>query len=158
VRADAENLPFADASFDLVYSNGVVHHTPGTQRAITEMYRVLRPGGRAIVMVYASRSLHYWRMLVGDAGLRHGLLEEHSMGEIMSRTVELSSTGARPLVKVYTAATIRPMFSCFDHATITKHQLTPAERPPRLQWLPAPWLSRVMGWNLVIKADKGWRR
>ena len=85
-RADAENLPFADASFDMVYSNGVVHHTPGTQRAIAEMYRVSRPGGRAIVMVYASRSLHYWRMLIGDAGLRHGLLEEHSMGEIMSRT------------------------------------------------------------------------
>lgn len=158
VRADAENLPFADASFDMVYSNGVVHHTPGTKRAIAEMYRVLRPGGRVIVMVYASRSLHYWRMLVGDAGLRHGLLENHSMGEIMSRTVELSSSGARPLVKVYTAATVRPMFSCFDHVTISKHQLTPTERPPRLQPLPASWLSRVIGWNLVIKADKGWRR
>jgi glycosyltransferase involved in cell wall biosynthesis/ubiquinone/menaquinone biosynthesis C-methylase UbiE len=158
VQGDVENLPFADESFDMVYSNGVVHHTPATAKAIAEMHRVIRPGGRAIVMVYAERSLHYWRMLVGDAGLRHGLLEELSIGEIMSRTVELSSTGARPLVKVYTAAALRPMFSRFDRVSITKRQLTPAERPPRLEWVPAPWLSRVLGWNLIVKADKARRR
>ncbi|HMK96958.1 MAG TPA: methyltransferase domain-containing protein, partial [Acidimicrobiales bacterium] len=155
LQCDAENLPFADNSFDMVYSNGVLHHTPGTRQAIDEIHRVLRPGGRAIVMVYAEMSLHYWRVLVGDIGLRHGLLDEISIGEIMSRTVELSSTGARPLVKVYTAATLRSMFSSFDRLRITKHQLTPAERPRRLTWLPAPWLSRLMGWNLVIKAEKG---
>ena len=53
VRADAEALPVPSGSFDLAYSNGVVHHTPGTRRAISEMHRALRPGGRAIVMVYA---------------------------------------------------------------------------------------------------------
>lgn len=57
--ADAENLEFADASFDLVYSHGVLHHTPDTAKAIREVYRVLRPGGRAMVMLYHRDSYNY---------------------------------------------------------------------------------------------------
>ena len=48
--SDAENLPFDDASFDVVYSFGVLHHTPNTQKAIDEVYRVLKPGGKIIIM------------------------------------------------------------------------------------------------------------
>ena len=40
--ADAENLPFDNDSCDLVYSWGVLHHTPDTQRAFREVFRVLR--------------------------------------------------------------------------------------------------------------------
>ena len=57
--ADAENLDFEDESFDLVYSHGVLHHTPDTQKAINEIHRVLRPGGRAIVMLYHRDSYNY---------------------------------------------------------------------------------------------------
>jgi SAM-dependent methyltransferase len=45
-RADAESLPFADASFDLVLGHAVLHHLPDLPRAFAEMHRVLRPGGR----------------------------------------------------------------------------------------------------------------
>ena len=55
--ADAENLLFADASFDLVYSYGVLHHSPDTARALAEAYRVLRPGGELKVMVYSDFSM-----------------------------------------------------------------------------------------------------
>jgi glycosyltransferase involved in cell wall biosynthesis/ubiquinone/menaquinone biosynthesis C-methylase UbiE len=158
VNGDAERLPFASGSFDLVYSNGVLHHTPGTKQAVEEMYRVLRPGGRAIVMVYAEFSWHYWKMLVGEAGLRRRQLEELSIGEIMSRSVELSTTDARPLVKVYSSIALRRMFASFDRVKIGKYQFTPAERhnlPKLLKRVPAAWLGRVVGWNLVVKADKG---
>jgi len=57
--ADAENLDFADGSFDLVYSHGVLHHTPETGKAVREIYRVLRPGGRAVVMLYHRGSYNY---------------------------------------------------------------------------------------------------
>ena len=57
--ADAENLDFADETFDLVYSHGVLHHTPDTAKSISEIYRVLRPGGRAIVMLYHRGSYNY---------------------------------------------------------------------------------------------------
>ena len=57
--ADAEALPYGDDSFDLVYSHGVLHHTPDTQRAIDQAHRVLRPGGIAMVMLYHKNSYNY---------------------------------------------------------------------------------------------------
>lgn len=57
--ADAENLEFAENSFDLVYSHGVLHHTPDTARAVREAHRVLQPGGRAVVMLYHRNSYNY---------------------------------------------------------------------------------------------------
>jgi ubiquinone/menaquinone biosynthesis C-methylase UbiE len=57
--ADAEELDFGDDSFDLVYSHGVLHHTPETAKAIKEIHRVLRPGGRAVVMLYHRDSYNY---------------------------------------------------------------------------------------------------
>ncbi|MGH2951205.1 MAG: class I SAM-dependent methyltransferase, partial [Solirubrobacterales bacterium] len=45
VRSEAELLPFADASFDLVFGHAVLHHIPGLERALAEFRRVLRPGG-----------------------------------------------------------------------------------------------------------------
>lgn len=55
--ADAENMPFADNSFDLVYSWGVVHHTPDTAKAVREIVRVTRPGGLCKLMVHHRHSL-----------------------------------------------------------------------------------------------------
>jgi SAM-dependent methyltransferase len=57
--ADAESLDFPDNSFDLVYSHGVLHHTPNTAGAIREAHRVLKPNGRAIVMLYHRDSYNY---------------------------------------------------------------------------------------------------
>jgi ubiquinone/menaquinone biosynthesis C-methylase UbiE len=54
---DAERLPFPDASFDIVYSYGVLHHTPDTPRAFAEVHRVLRPGGTMLAMIYRVPSL-----------------------------------------------------------------------------------------------------
>ena len=45
-RADAESLPFADQSFELVLGHAVLHHLPDLNRAFSEFHRVLRPGGR----------------------------------------------------------------------------------------------------------------
>ena len=62
-EADAERLPFAEASFDFAYSWGVLHHTPLIEQAIAEIRRVLKPGGRVGVMLYNRESLLF-RFLV----------------------------------------------------------------------------------------------
>jgi glycosyltransferase involved in cell wall biosynthesis/ubiquinone/menaquinone biosynthesis C-methylase UbiE len=154
VHHDGESMPFDDASFDVVYSNGVLHHTPNTRRVVQEIRRVLRPGGRAIVMMYAQSSLHYWGQLVYRLGLQQNLLRRYSMGEIMSRHVELTENDAKPLVKVYTAARLRQLFDGFEHRVICKRQLTKPELPRRLRFLPLGLAGRLMGWNLIIKATK----
>jgi ubiquinone/menaquinone biosynthesis C-methylase UbiE len=57
--SDAEKLDFADETFDLVYSHGVLHHTPDIEAAVREIHRVLKPGGRALVMLYHRGSYNY---------------------------------------------------------------------------------------------------
>src|SRR5262245_47306414 len=100
--SDGEHLPFRDQSFDVVYSNGVLHHTPDTAGAIREVHRVLRPGGVAKVMLYHRNSLNYWVEIVLRRGvLGAEFLRGRSAEEIMSRVIEFSDHGARPLVKVY---------------------------------------------------------
>jgi SAM-dependent methyltransferase len=53
------DLPFADDSFDMVFSHGVLHHVPEIRQAQAEIHRVLRPGGELVIMVYARWSLNY---------------------------------------------------------------------------------------------------
>ena len=55
-RADAEHLPFADGTFDIVYSYGVFHHTPNPAAALNEAHRVLKPGGEMRAMIYHAPS------------------------------------------------------------------------------------------------------
>jgi ubiquinone/menaquinone biosynthesis C-methylase UbiE len=59
IQGDAEDQPFADGSFDLVYSHGVLHHTPNTPRTIREVHRVLAPSGRAVIMLNHRDSFNY---------------------------------------------------------------------------------------------------
>lgn len=152
---DGEELPFADASFDVVYSFGVIHHTPRTERAVEEFHRVLRPGGEAIVMVYAKHSWNYWYRDVYKLGWRQGLLETMTIDEILSAHTEYSPSGARPVVKVYTAAQCRRMFRAFRKVRVRKRQLVRDEIPwPFGKVAPIGLMGRLLGWNLVVNAVK----
>jgi ubiquinone/menaquinone biosynthesis C-methylase UbiE len=63
--ANALSLPFDDNTFDAVWSNGVLHATGDTAKAIGEARRVLKPGGRAIISHFYRKpswmyAMHYW--------------------------------------------------------------------------------------------------
>jgi ubiquinone/menaquinone biosynthesis C-methylase UbiE len=153
---DAEHLPFPDDAFDVVYSNGVLHHTPDTERAIDEVFRVLRPGGTAKIMLYHRSSLYYWGSIVLKHGILRGELARSTAEEIMSRHVEYSETGALPLVRAYTPREVERMFSKFSERATVVRQLTRAElHVPR--FVPDSFIDALgarWGWNVVMTAVK----
>jgi ubiquinone/menaquinone biosynthesis C-methylase UbiE len=103
--ADAEALPFDDASFDLVYSYGVLHHSPNTQKGIDEVWRVLRRGGTARIMIYNRYSL-----VGGMLWARYGLLKgkpSTTLAEIYAKYLESPGT------KAFTPVEARRMFGRF---------------------------------------------
>lgn len=156
VHGDGENIPFPDNTFDVVYSNGVIHHTPDTIGVVRHIKRILKPGGQAIIMVYAENSWHYWREQVLGLGVEKGALASRSMGWIMSGSVEMNTKGQRPLVKVYTRSRLRKLFedAGFERISIVQRQMVKAELPPFLSWFPISLAGRLAGWNLIIKAYK----
>ena len=155
---DGERLPFANESLDVVYSNGVLHHTPNTAEAIREVHRVLKPGGTAKVMVYHKGSLNYWGEMILHRGIVRGeLLRGHSPEEIMSRWVEYSEHEARPLVKAYTRAQARELFKDFRDVKIDVEQLLRVEFPLVGRFIPEGLfrsMRKSIGWNLIITAKK----
>ncbi len=58
--ADAEHLPFNDETFEMIFSSGVIHHSPDTQAAADEITRALQRGGESTVMIYHRDSIWFW--------------------------------------------------------------------------------------------------
>jgi ubiquinone/menaquinone biosynthesis C-methylase UbiE len=105
--ADAEHLPFPDNSFDVVYSYGVMHHSPDTAACIDEARRVLKPGGQARIMLYHHPSL---------TGLMLWLRYGAYRGESLRQTVfeHLESPGT----KTFTLREVREMMPDFQEVNV----------------------------------------
>lgn len=58
-QADATEIPYPDAYFDIVYSHGVIHHSTEIETIVDQIYRVLKPKGKAIIMLYHKNSFNY---------------------------------------------------------------------------------------------------
>ena len=156
--ADAENLEFADDSFDLVYSHGVLHHTPDTAGAIREIHRVLRPGGRAVVMLYHRDSYNYRvnisvlrragaRLLKSESGIRfvnritgepleslreHARLLQNGDENYLKPDEFLSQNtdgAGNPLARVYSTKEARELFKDFSDVELRIYFLNK-------RWLP----------------------
>ncbi len=124
---DGRDLPFPDASFDYVYSHGVLHHSDEPRKVVHEIFRVLRPGGRFNIHVYALFSYFtLWTML------RHGrdwkLCIENSRDP-----VHIDLNTGRSLRRLFAPAKI----------TLTKHQCKPWES-----------LAPLLGWFLIARGQR----
>ena len=109
-RMDCENLTFASGSFDIVYSYGVLHHSPDTPRAFAEVLRVLKPGGEFRGMVY---HLHSWTtaLLYVQHALLKGRLTK-SPREIVFDHLESPGT------KVYTVTEMKRLLAGLGYVDI----------------------------------------
>ena len=156
-EGDAEAMPFPAASFDLVSSNGVLHHTPNIAAALAECRRVLRPGGNFTVILYNRHSFHYWiSQVMGQGLLRGRLFRSGSMAGVLSSSVEAGSRrGARPLVRVYSPREVRQMLAGagFDSIEVFKRHFRPGD-VPLTNKLPLPEsvlraLGKSGGWYVI---------
>lgn len=122
VRGDGERLPFRDGSFDIVYSNGVLHHSEDTGRAIAEVHRVLRPGGWAVLMLYARHSAAFWLNIV-PRGLFSGEMFRRPEAEWIGRVTEGTPKFGRtknPITRVYSRKEIASLFRDFRFVSLRK--------------------------------------
>jgi SAM-dependent methyltransferase len=125
-QGDMRQLPFQDESFDYVYSHGVLHHSDEPQRVIRELFRILRPGGRFNVHVYA-----LWSYITPRVVLRYG----------RNWRLHVENSRAPVHIDLYTGRKLRQLFG--PGVSIEKHQCRPFE-------CLAPWL----GWFLVVKGQR----
>jgi ubiquinone/menaquinone biosynthesis C-methylase UbiE len=108
---DAENLSFTDSFFDLVYSWGVIHHSPNTPLCAKQIHRVLKNGGTAKVMIYHKYSFVGYMLWVRYALLK--LKPFTSLSEIYSKYLESPGT------KAYTVEEARLLFKDFRNVKIS---------------------------------------
>lgn len=116
--ADAEALPFRSNVFDIVYSYGVLHHTPDTVRAIQEVHRTLKPGGAARVMIYHRPSVVGFLLWLYYCAGR--------FQPWRSATWAVFHYLESPGTKVFTLGEARQLFASFRTVTV-KSQLGPGD-------------------------------
>ncbi len=108
IQGNAEALPIRDDSIDVVYSNGVLHHTPNFRTAVDEAFRVLKPGGKAIIGLYSTYSTQFG--LLRLIGALRGNLTRRAMDRWMSDASEGAwRTGNKlnPWTETFSAAQLR---------------------------------------------------
>jgi len=120
LQADAEFLPFASNAFDIVYSWGVLLCVPNIYSAVNEVCRVLRPGGKAIVMLYHKNSLNYWVSIMLFRRLVYGLLRRQAGFYLIDALSKLDRTLRRKLERTGS-------LGAFKKALDTKGALTHQE-------------------------------
>jgi ubiquinone/menaquinone biosynthesis C-methylase UbiE len=173
--ADAERLDFADNSFDLVYSHGVLHHTPNTAAAVREIHRVLRPGGKAVVMLYHRDSYNYRvnismlrrtgvQLLRSNTGVKlvqlltgepQDNLREHAR-QLQTKSEYLNSEeflsrntdgAGNPLARVYSRREARELFKDFARVELRTYFLNK-------RWLPV--LGPILPRSLESQMASRW--
>lgn len=146
VYGDAEAMPFASDSFDVVYSFGVLHHTPNTEKSISEVHRVLRSGGTAIIGLYHRDSYFYWLWTLLLRGVVKGRLFSKGYRKLMSEIEYRSDPdSALPIVKIYSRAGTRRLLDDFDEVRLKVCHVHPGELQKRSPWV-RKFLEKYFGW------------
>ena len=162
LQMDAEKLQFPDASFDFVWSWGVIHHSANTDNILNEIARVLRPGGKSVIMVYY-RSWYSYYLFAILFGIFKGYFFK---GKTIHQIIQIRTDGA--LARYYTLNSWRKFVrkrleiqrmevlgSKADLLPIPGSRLKTMLLKPIPAWLTRFWLNNLkMGSFLICRLEK----
>ena len=145
---NAENMDFPNDAFDIIYSSGVLQHTPNIDKAIAEIWRVLKPAGRILIVLYHRHSWFY------------------PLYRISRINIEFQDQDA-PIINTYTKNELKLLFSRFRDIEIHSEYYYP-QATKRRGFLPAMFnyvfvpITRMIpsmfmknfGWHIILTATK----
>jgi len=146
IRGNGENLDYEDNTFDCVYAHGVIQYTANDQDMINEIFRVLKPGGLAIMMVYNRLSWLNFLSKVLKVKMEHTdapILKKYSKREflaLLSKFSNVSPIHERFPVKSKLQKGLKAIF--FNSLFVPLFNLIPKI------------LTRRTGWHLLVFANK----
>jgi len=179
-----ERLPFPDSCFDHVYSFGVIHHSPRPEKIVSELSRVLRPGGTFTVMLYNRTSINYYieimllrrifkwillpsfmpRLVSAVTGFDRWKLEGHRKilreRKHLSKEewVSMNTDGPFcPLARVYNREQAATLFSSFGKLRQEVWEFNTDHWSFLGKCIPealARWIGRHWGWSRMIYGEK----
>jgi ubiquinone/menaquinone biosynthesis C-methylase UbiE len=145
IVGNAEDLPYENNFFDCICSMGVLHHVPDTEKAVSEIYRCLRPGGRLIVMVYHRDSIPY-RVVMPLRGLFTGKSLQQLVNEVDGQ--------GNPKGDVYSKEQLKKLLMQFVDLDIFCRLLQPQKLRRLLPRSIGEKLGAKWGWFLYAKGYK----
>ena len=158
LRGSALALPYGDSTFDAVYAIGCLHHIGDLRQGIAEVHRVLRPGGRAVVMIYNRLSLRrllkvplkqFWLEAFSGAmttAAERARYDANATGEAAPHTDFVSRREARRLFRGFKQVTVESQ-NCDDLPLLIS-----GRRIPRAKLLGT--LGRWLGLDLYVVATR----
>jgi ubiquinone/menaquinone biosynthesis C-methylase UbiE len=179
-----ERLPFPDGTFDHIYSFGVIHHSPRPERIVSEMRRVLKPGGTFTVMLYNKNSINYcleimflrklfrWlllpsfmpRLMASLTGFDRWKLEGHRKALTEKKRISkeewisMNTDGPFcPLARVYNREQAAALFRDFRNVRQDIWEFNVEHWSFVGRAVPdsvAKWLGRHWGWHRMIYGEK----
>ncbi len=157
-RGDATRIDYPGGTFDVVYSFGVIHHVPDARAVMSEIARVLKPGGRCFVALYHKGSFFHMYMLL-VRGLLQGRLFRLGYAGLMA-TVEGGADGVymKPYVKLYSRREAKALLSGFRVDRVSVHHVEIGRfRSKLVGRVVAPVLGQLeplLGWYVVCDATR----
>ena len=147
-EGDRENYtPSATEKYDLVYSFGVLHHTPDTQKAVDNIYNLLKPGGTFKLMLYAKNSWKYFK-------IKDGLDQYEAQSNV-------------PIADVYTNSEVYSLLKDFKNITIKQKHIFPYKIPnyKKYEYVKEDYFKEMpnelfkclednLGWHLCITCNR----
>ncbi len=152
IQTSALDLPFPDASFDCVYSYGVLHHVPDVDKALSEIRRVLRHSGMLLAMLYHKNSLLYAYSIIYRHGIKEQLLTDGICNEadLVARYSE--RVEGCPYTKVYTKEEAKNLLlNWFENVEVSvRYNVIDTDEQRKVKLgLDDRW---ELGWHLIVRA------